>query len=100
MSERRRPGVTAHAFGDVVAGVHAATGGSGVVPQGLDKGEEATQCAECGANCAHHRRPAGLSWAWPLKRILAATKLVYKFVFAEASLLRPIRPDDSVKPLA
>ena len=40
-----------------------------VVPQGLDEGAEAAQPAACEANCAH-RRPARMSWAKLLKRVL------------------------------
>jgi hypothetical protein len=39
-----------------------------VVPQQPESPAPATQPAECGANCAHHR-PARLSWAKLLKRV-------------------------------
>ena len=47
------------------------------VPQGPEPAAQATQPAECQANCAHHR-PVRLSWAKLLKRVLATTSLEYK----------------------
>jgi len=58
-----------------------------VVPHGPEAVTGKSELTATEPGCAHGR-PARISWARLLKRVLATTKLEYKLVFAEASLSR------------